>query len=195
MAHQRARDFATLFNVLWHRNFPMAPGREASRADWTIHIGSCVRESADLMGYFARFESGSRNDAVIVDGENRKLAVLEWEYVQPRKKVVFNELKKLAADKSGAEFYGLIVWSRSDHDGENMEILRKWKRSEPLLLFVLQFRAERGDSGPFRGGRLTTLTTYLLKEGAAKRIRQQKALPWSIAGSRWAPPIVTEEQA
>ena len=61
------RDFITLFNKLWYRDFPLSENHKSigSRAEWTTHIGICVRSCADLMGYFTHFEQGNRTDAII----------------------------------------------------------------------------------------------------------------------------------
>jgi hypothetical protein len=68
-----ARDFTTLFNVVWYRDFPLEYGvRELGRrAEWTTHIAVCVRSAADLLGYFTHFEAGTRTDAVIKDATGR----------------------------------------------------------------------------------------------------------------------------
>ena len=59
-------DFATLFQYIWHRDYPLSPtANGARRADWTIHIGMVVRRIADLMGLIPRFEHGSRKDALL----------------------------------------------------------------------------------------------------------------------------------
>ena len=44
------RDFIALFCASWYKDFPVASGREelGKRALWTIHIGSVVKQCADL---------------------------------------------------------------------------------------------------------------------------------------------------
>lgn len=45
------RDFITLFNCLWYRDFPVSEAHAiAGRADWTIHLGLVVRQCATLLG-------------------------------------------------------------------------------------------------------------------------------------------------
>lgn len=75
-------DFETLFQYFWHRDFPIGEGPlavGARRSDWTIHTGLVVRNIADLMGLWARFESGRRTDAVLRSGEGDAIAI-EWEW-------------------------------------------------------------------------------------------------------------------
>ena len=73
-------DFATLFKYFWHRDFPQAPAATgARRIDWTIHIGIIVRNIADLMGVYTRFERGGRTDAVL-RAAYKDLIAVEWEW-------------------------------------------------------------------------------------------------------------------
>ena len=77
----------------------------AKRTDWTIHIGVVVRNIADLMGLYARFETRGRKDAVLRSAEGDEIA-LEWEWGG----VWSNELKKLKHHR---------VWSK-DNDMERL---------------------------------------------------------------------------
>lgn len=73
-------DFATLFQYLWHRDFPLGQGAVgARRADWTIHIGLVVRSIGDLTGLVTRFETGGRKDAVLRSADGDEIAI-EWEW-------------------------------------------------------------------------------------------------------------------
>lgn len=177
------RDFATLFNMLWYRDFPIvAEGEErGSRAEWTTHIGICVRGAADLMGYFTRFEAGIRTDAVIKNVAGKAITNVEWEWTQPRHSG-FNELRKLRDERSKAEFSVLITYSRDgEHHEENLRRIREaWSDcDEPLLLFLVRFESPRkrefGD-----------LETYLIRHGKEELIRSQPALPWETTDKRWS---------
>ena len=91
-----AEDFATLFQYIWYRDFPIGGGPRAVgalRSDWTIHTGLVVRSIADFIGLWARFESGQRTDAVLRSGEGDEVAVeWEWDGVWGQ-----NELQKLGS--------------------------------------------------------------------------------------------------
>ena len=102
---RNARDFVTLFNRFWYRDFPLSEKhkRHGSRAEWTTHIGICARSSADLMGFFTHFEHGNRTDAVIKDNKQKDVAHIEWEWVQPSHENV-DEVEKLYKTREAAEF-------------------------------------------------------------------------------------------
>ena len=73
-------DFATLFQYLWSRSFPVDEHSIAARrADWTMHIGVVIRDIGDLMGLRTRFERGGRVDAVLRSYEGDAIAI-EWEW-------------------------------------------------------------------------------------------------------------------
>lgn len=99
------RDFRTLYNNLWYRDFPLAHNHKdiGSRAEWATHIGISVRACADSMGYFTHFKPGNRTDAVIRNNTGKGVAHIEWEWRQPIDEK-FNELDKLAASGSEADF-------------------------------------------------------------------------------------------
>jgi hypothetical protein len=176
-----AKDFCTLFNVLWYRDFPLEYGVKelGRRAEWTTHIAICVRSAADLLGYFTHFEAGTRTDAVIKDAAGRPLANVEWEWTQPRAKG-FNELEKLHSGRDRVEFSALITYSRDEHHDENLKLLKKqWGNSEQLLLaFFIRF-------GYRKGRRFGDLETYTVQRGKVTRVRSQPALPWARTGTRW----------
>ncbi|OBR53977.1 hypothetical protein [Paraburkholderia tropica] len=178
---QAIRDFATLFNVHWYRDFPVAfvVKEVGRRAEWTTHIGICVRTSADLMGYFSHFEEG-KVDAVIKDAFGRAIANIEWEWFQPFRSE-FNELKKLREFSSAVPFSVLVTYSRNDHHEENIARIRKeWRGSDqPLLLFLVRFDLEEGVR------RFGCLETYMVRDGVERLIRSQPALPWEADGKRW----------
>ena len=74
------QDFATLFQYLWYRDFPIDEiARGGKRSDWTIHVGIVVRNVADLMGLATRFESGGRKDAILRSMAGDEIAI-EWEW-------------------------------------------------------------------------------------------------------------------
>ena len=177
-----ARDFATLFNVLWYRDFPLEYGVKVlgKRAEWTTHIAVCVRSAADLLGYFTHFETGNRTDAVIKDARGRSIANVEWEWTQP-KADGFNELAKLCAARDSAVFSGLITYSRDEHHERNLKIVkRRWGKSPDLLLIFLVRYSYRG------GRQFGDLETYCMQRGELRRVRHQPALPWERLDTRWA---------
>ncbi len=180
--HQLARDFTTLFNVLWYRDFPLERGVKelGKRAEWTTHIAVCVRTAADLLGYFTHFESGIRTDAVIKNASGTALANVEWEWKQPRHSD-FNELEKLRSQCDGVRFSALITYSRDEHHGENLQKIREtWGNTGALLLaFLVCFSYQKGRQ-------FGELETYAMQRGMLRRVRHQAALPWHRPDTRWA---------
>ncbi len=176
------KDFICLFNAFWYRDFPLSESYKAlgSRAEWTTHIGSCVKSCADMLGYFTYFESGIRTDAVIKDNQGNDIAHIEWEWWQPHSDKV-NEIKKLFSEKSHAKFSVLFSYSREDKHIENLKSIQKqWKNStSPLIVFLITFKYEKGARW------FDNLETYIVKDGKMKKVRTQPALPWHTVGTRW----------
>lgn len=182
-ARRRERDFISLFNALWYRDFPIIRGHEAKagRATWTTHIASVVKTCADLMGFFTLFEQGNRTDAVIQKAGNCKnnWAKVEWEWIQPFRPK-FNEIEKLAGTVDEAEIFVLISYSAEDALQENIvEIENQWPSDKHLIVFIITFVVQ-SDKRCFR-----TLQTYRIKRGQATKLREQYALPWNVPESRW----------
>jgi hypothetical protein len=179
---QRVKDFVTLFNGFWYRDFPLSENHKlnGSRAEWTTHIGNCVKACADLMGFFTYFESGIRTDAIIKNNRGREIAHLEWEWKQPLNSKV-NEIKKLYSQRESAEFSVFLSYSRLDHHAENLNCIQEqWGNSaHPLLVFLVTFNQERD------GRRFYHLESYHFQHGRRKKIRSQPALPWEAKGTRW----------
>ncbi|MBB2928540.1 hypothetical protein [Paraburkholderia silvatlantica] len=178
------RDFVTLFNAFWYRDFPVAANGKisGSRAEWTTHIGICVRSTADMMGYFTYFEAGNRTDAVIKDArdEPQAIANVEWEWTQPFSPG-FNELEKLYERRAEVDFSVLVTYSRKEHHQQNLERIRAvWDHSEePLLVFLVCFE--------FAGHRnFSKLETHIAQRGVLRKVREQPALPWMAKGTRWS---------
>jgi len=179
---RRVKDFVTLFNAFWYRDFPLSESHKinGSRAEWTTHIGNCVRSCADAMGFFTYFESGIRTDAIIKDNTGNDIAHLEWEWKEPLNDKV-NEVQKLYSKKETAEFSVLFSYSRIDHHQENLDrIQEQWGNSaNPLLALLVTFIQEKN------GRRFRLLETYHFQNDQRKKIRSQPALPWEVRGSRW----------
>lgn len=179
---RRERDFITLFNALWYRDFPVTPEHEelGKRAVWTTHIASTIKQCADLMGFFTCFESGGRTDAVIQTATRTTWAKIEWEWNQPRSEKV-NEIQKLAEAANEADLLVYVGYSRDEHHDENMErIARQWKNvPTPLVVFLVQFEFYQ------KRRHFTLLQTHFFKNGKRKLLRKQPALPWRVNGTRW----------
>jgi len=160
----------------------MLPGHEnvGRRAVWTTHIASVVKQCADLMGLFTCFESGGRTDAVIQTASEQLWAKIEWEWLQPFREKV-NELDKLASAAAEAKLLVFIGYSQDTRHSENMsKIVRSWKGVDtPLVVFLITYHYE--------GGRrhFQDLQTHYLRSGGHKKIREQKALPWDVEGTKW----------
>jgi hypothetical protein len=180
--NNRINDFVSLFNAFWYRDFPLSEVYKplSNRAGWTAHIGSVVKSSADLLGLFTYFESGTRTDAVIRDNKERDIAHLEWEWWQPFTDKV-NEIKKLHLERKKAEFSVFFSYSRRNNHEENLRsILKQWrKNSELLIVFLVTFDVRKGRRWFY------DLETYLVQNEKMKKIRSQPALPWDVKGTRW----------
>lgn len=189
--NRRDRDFVALYNALWYRDFPVTPNRQDinRRALWTTHIASTVKQSADLLGLFTCFETGGKTDAVIEDATGRKWAKVEWEWIQPHSEGV-NEIDKLAAAVDEADTFIFIGYSRSDnsnHSEMNIEkITETWcDIDKPLIAILVTFSRGNGRR------RFQRLETHLIQRGKHKKLREQPALPWEAAGTKWA--VQTEQ--
>jgi hypothetical protein len=176
------RDFITLFNKLWYRDFPLARDHKdtGSRAEWTTHIGISVRACADLMGYFTHFEQGNRTDAVIRDNTGYDVAHIEWEWWQPWQQRC-NEIEKLRAVGAETDFSVLISYSRCEHHRKNIAKIRKlWRsRKYPLVFILITFTYAQ------KARWFDRMESYHLQNGKLVKIRSQPALPWKVVGSRW----------
>lgn len=185
-------DFATLFQYLWYRDFPIDQIATGARlADWTIHIGIVVRNVANLMGYVTRFEHGGRKDAVLRGTEGDEIAV-EWEWGG----VWGNELKKLKdhnvwrkdGSANGLLKYAVFV-SYTHATGDSMKVIfdkvitefggAKW----PLLLILVQVEDTKEYSSHRKFSRIM-MTVF--DEGKPKVLRSAPAVPWSVPNTRWS---------
>jgi len=176
------KDFVTLFNVLWYRDFPLSQNhkKSGSRAEWTTHIGVCIRTCADLLGRFTYFEQGNRTDAIIKDNKNNDIAHIEWEWTQPFNEKV-NEISKLYNYRNKADFSVFIGYSNVQNLNKcKISIEKQWRScSDKLLVFLITYKR----SGKKRD--FEQLISYELKRGKLHKIRFQDALPWRVSGSRW----------
>jgi hypothetical protein len=181
---RRERDFVTLFNALWYRDFPIIRDHEdiSQRAMWTTHIASVVKQCADLLGFFTRFETGNRTDAVIQKPSDKDSywAKVEWEWKQALLERV-NEIGKLAAADGTADVFIFVGYSKSENVQKSLEkIERDWKTAQrPLLVFLIIFDV-KSDRRSFR-----TIQTHRFVNGMRRKLREQHALPWQVPGSKW----------
>jgi len=182
-------DFATLFQYLWHQDFPIdAVATGAKRTDWTIHIGIVVRRIADLMGLVARFEARGRKDAVLRSVDGDELA-LEWEWGG----VWGNELEKLknhkvwSKDKSKdrkLKYAVLITYAHTPNIDKVYEhVLTQWEGAPwPLLLILIEVEKEKKFS---TGKAFRDIHMSLFDSGERILISKAPAFPWDVEGSRW----------
>ncbi len=183
-ARRRERDFITLFNALWYRDFPIIAGHElkAHRAMWTTHIASVVKACADLMGFFTLFERGNRTDAIIQKANGTNWAKIEWEWDQPFRQKV-NEIQKLSdsARRAEADVFIFIGYSWQDRLEESLKaITSQWKViDQTLLVFILIFK-EYKQPRQFR-----TMQTYRINKNTRRKLGEQYALPWNVPDTRW----------
>lgn len=172
---QVERDFITLFNCLWYRDFPVNEQNDlAGRADWTIHLGLVVRQCATLLGARALFEQGGRTDAVIRYSNGDTLSYVEWEWKRAHTDI--NEIDKLIKRCESTVFQTFIGYTE---ESELQTTLNKindlWADAQkPLIFFAVTF--ERNG----KSRRFLELTTYFFAKGKRRKIRTQPALPWEI---------------
>ncbi|WP_353231823.1 hypothetical protein [Pseudomonas helleri] len=169
------RDFITLFNCLWYRDFPVSETHAlAGRTDWTIHLGLVVRQCATLLGARALFEQGGRTDAVIRYSDTDTLSFVEWEWTRAHTEI--NEFTKLLNKTDSAVFQTFIGYSRvADLKVTIEQICKRWQTaSKPLIAFLVTYEI----SG--RKRRFKELQTYMFAKGKYKKIRSQPALPWEV---------------
>jgi hypothetical protein len=181
---RRIRDFIALFNVLWYRDFPLTRGYEddTSRAMWTTHIASVVKQCADLLGLQTRYETGGRTDAIIqFPGNGEIWAHLEWEWQQADLPKI-NEFSKLSECSNKSQVCYFIGYSQSQNLPKTLERINEdWKQIEkPLICFLIVYKWGK------KRRRFREFQTYEFKAGKKRLLRKQPALPWDVKHSRWA---------
>ncbi|HLD68440.1 MAG TPA: hypothetical protein VJA19_20665 [Pseudomonas sp.] len=169
------RDFITLFNCFWYRDFPVYEGEYINRANWTIHLGLVVRQCATLLGARAYFEQGGRTDAVLKYQDGKTLSNVEWEWIEAHKDKV-QELDKLLVKNDDTEFSTFISYSTpSNLDSTLGKASAKWAQAnKPLIFFLITFSRSGGNR------HFDQLLTYVFWKGKYKKVRSQPALPWDI---------------
>ena len=182
-------DFATLFQYLWYRDFPIdQDAKGAKRSDWTIHIGIIVRNIADLMGLVTRFESGKRKDAVLRSAEGDEIAI-EWEWGGVFGKA--NELDKLKKHKVRPEgkkrlkYAVLITYTHTYNiDRVYERVKAEWKEAPwPLLLILID--VEKSNKF-FAGVEFKNIQMSKFYKGERTELRSAPALPWKVSKTRWS---------
>ena len=185
-------DFATLFQYLWYRDFPLdqqAVG--ARRSDWTIHTGIVVRRVADLMGLVARFESGKRKDAVLRSADGDEIAV-EWEWSGVLGKA--NEIQKLKDHKlwpNGKEklkYAVLVTYTHTPNIQKVYDSVRtKWEEDGgarwPLLLILIDV-VRVPKTRFFVGKEFRSMQMSIFENGEPVHLRSAPALPWEVSRTR-----------
>lgn len=174
------RDFIAIFNGFWYRDFPAPRQKYVARSNWTIHLGLVIRECADLLGYYASFESGNRTDAVIHDRNDKLIANVEWEWIQPFREKV-NEIEKLVNSSHLVNFSVFISYCDYRFLKQSLERVDTiWAEAEtPLVLFLVMFEQRKKERN------FCELVTYYFWNGKYKKLRSQPALPWEVPNSKW----------
>lgn len=181
-------DLATIFSLEWYRDFPLdGKHRESgSRSDWTQHIAISFRNSISAFGFFTWFETKGRYDAVAED--NNKVRVLaEWEWQSPADASI-SEIEKLrkGSKTENPDLCFLLTYAPTTNSIEKIvgDIANLWDTSTPLLLGLITYdgRSYR----IFKQLKMFEVTSV----DSWRQLREQPALPWEVAGSRWVPPPV-----
>ena len=185
-----AEDFATLFQYMWYRDFPVSESAVgARRSDWTIHIGLVIRSIADFLGFYARFESGHRKDAVLRSGAGDEIAV-EWEW----EGVWGNELGKLKEHRGWTptkdcdhllKYAVLITYTHTPNiEKVYQHVTDQWEGAKwPLLLILIDVQESKKF---FVGKEFKNINMSMFDSCGRKDIRSAPAFPWEIGGSRWS---------
>lgn len=169
------RDFVTLFNYLWYKDFPVTETAGlANRANWTIHMGLVIRQCASLLGARALFESGGRTDAVVQYSEKDILTFVEWKWKRAHSDI--NEIEKLYSKAGQAAFQTFIGYSRVEDIQKALDqTLNKWiDAKSPLIYFLITYDVVKGNR------HFVNLVTYQFTKNRCKKIRSQPALPWMV---------------
>ena len=181
------QDFATLFQYFWYRDFPIdQKAIGAHRADWTIHIGIVVRNIADLMGLFTRFESGGRKDTILRGVAGDEIAI-EWEWGG----VWGNELGKLINHKVrriDKELLKYTVFITYTHEPDTVcsHVKKNWETAKwPLLLILITVR-DMPKKEITSGREFQEIKMYLFDKTDYTEIRKAPALPWKVTDTRWS---------
>lgn len=199
----KPEDFATLFQYLWLRDFPIdQKATGAFQSDWTIHIGVVVRSIADLMGFVARFESGRRTDAVIRSTHGDEIAIeWEWEYLEDvlkrnsRYDVLDSdshhiELRKLKnfiprpKNKETISYAVLITYTHTNEIREIYSLIAEvWEKAKwPLLLILID--CDKNEKFRFKR-KFKNINATLFKGKDFYELRTSKAFPGDVDGTRW----------
>ncbi|MFC1957233.1 hypothetical protein ACFLX0_00235 [Chloroflexota bacterium] len=181
------KDFATLFQYFWYRDFPidqLATG--ARRSDWTIHIGVVVRNVADLMGLVTRFESGKRKDAILRSTEGDEVAI-EWEWGG----VWGNELEKLKGHiarpkgKERLKYAVLITYTHTPNIQKVYNhVMERWEAARwPLLLILVDLEESKRFSSHKE---FKNIQMSVFDNGKRRKLRSAPAFPWEVPSTRWS---------
>lgn len=179
-------DFATLFQYLWYRDFPIDQiSTGAKRTDWTIHIGVVVRNLADIMGFVARFESGGRKDSVLRSRDGDEFAV-EWEWGG----VWGNELGKLKFPrkiwKKEPRCAVLITYTHTRNiDKVYAHVAKNWEGAKWPLLLILIDVADVPRSKISSGVEFKNIQISVFDNNGRRELRKAPAFPWEVRGTRW----------
>ncbi len=187
-------DFATLFQYLWYRDFPMDDIKAVGvrRVDWTIHIGVVVRKIADFMGLVTRFEEGGRKDAILRSTYGDEIAV-EWEWEGVWNANEFKKLKEHKVtpnSKEKLEYAVLITYTHPENIQRVYDrVTEEWQEAKYPLLFILIDLNENRKSKFSMHKEFQNLQMSVFSNGEKverSELRSGRAFPWEVAGTTWS---------
>lgn len=182
-------DFAALFQYLWHQDYPidqLATG--AKRSDWTIHIGIVVRRMADLMGLYARFESGRKKDALLRSTDGDEIAIeWEWEGVWGNELAKLKNHKVFSNDKKLQRLlkYAVLITYTHTYNIQKVHdhVIKEWEGAPwPLLLILIDLK----ESPKYRSHKeFKHINMSLFDSGKSEDLRAAPPFPWKVQCTRW----------
>jgi len=160
----------------------------AKRSDWTIHIGVVVRRIADLMGLYARFESGHKKDAILRSTDGDEIAIeWEWEGVWGKELSKLKEHKAWRKAKESAPLLRYAVLITYTHT-PNMHkvynhVMKEWQGARwPLLLLLIDL--DESKKFPMHKD-FKHINASVLHQGKRRDLRVAPAFPWKVESTRW----------
>jgi hypothetical protein len=138
------------------------------------------------MGFFTRFESGGRKDAILRGVAGDEIAI-EWEWSS----LLGNELKKLINHEVRRQDnrllkYSVLITYSYNLDNSCKQVKKKWQDSKWPLLLILIGVSKVSKKELISGREFQDINIYLFENNDYTEIRKAPALPWNVSDTRWS---------